>query len=472
MKLRSLLLSSLLIPTVSLATTITRVNKPNGTKDWIDGFANDLTAASLNGDINAIINVVNGNLDNNNIASGANISWSKIITTGQVVDATVSGTAAIETTKLDGYSDNATETKDTLDSSASTLPATMQQELRAIRYAIQTLNGAGTQNAGALDMEWYLDPARTDFNLLYNGDFEDSVDGNLATAPSGWSLSDCSTITNCDTDDTDTSEGIGHELTITSDNDSNDDGVTQAIASLKASKQYLAIARAKAASGGTCQLITTGAGTDANATTTSTSYVTLADIFTVSAGAATVTLALTVNDDVSGGDVCSFDHVGVFEINADAIPKLSYLPVYESSSSVAAISDSYPGTSLISATVNVPGHGYIIKVLGDVCMSASDANQQEIDVQSKVTQSVNGAAATTVIERGFAYQMTGVDLNRGTVSLMLPYVIENPTVGAYYTFGIESNDNGSGTNVEDFSYGGGNCGSTTASLLVELVKVK
>jgi hypothetical protein len=122
--------------------------------------------------------------------------------------------------------------------------------------------------------------------------------------------------------------------------------------------------------------------------------------------------------------------------------------------------------------VNVPGHGYIIKVLGDVCMSASDANQQEIDVQSKVTQSVNGAAATTVIERGFAYQMTGVDLNRGTVSLMLPYVIENPTVGAYYTFGIESNDNGSGTNVEDFSYGGGNCGSTTASLLVELVKVK
>jgi hypothetical protein len=464
LSLFSLLVVLLLIYPMLMATTAIRGVKPNGSTSWVSGYVNDLTAATLNYDFDQIYNTVNGNLDNTNIASGANIAWTKLNTTGQVVDASVSATAAIEETKIDGYSDNVTELKDTMNAETGTLPASLKEEIMALRYAIQSVFGASTQNGGTLDMEWYLEPTIGD-NLLYNGDFEDSADGDLAAAPSGWTLSDCSTITNCDTPDTDTSEGLGHAVQFTSDNDSNDDGLTQALAGLKVGKSYLVMTRAKAASGGVCQLITTGGTTNANATTNSTSYVSLADIFSVAAGPATVTLALTVNDDGAGGDVCNFDHAAVYEMNGDSVGRLNYLPVYKTANSSSVVDDAAYSTNLLTAVVTVPGPNYIIKVNGEICAGMSTTDDFDYELRSRLLE--NGLE---VAESATHEAANPIIFNTAVETVLTSYVNTAPIPGTTYTYVLQARDNDAGGDTFTFN-SIAECGTIDQKLLVELVKV-
>mgnify|MGYP000847564817 FL=1 len=79
--------------------TITRGTKAGtGTTDF--GTGTTILASEVNTDFNTIANVINGNLDNNNIAAGAGIVYSKLSLTGGIVNADVNSSAAIAGSKL------------------------------------------------------------------------------------------------------------------------------------------------------------------------------------------------------------------------------------------------------------------------------------------------------------------------------------------------------------------------------------
>jgi len=463
MRLRSVWFLAVL-PLSLLGATVTRTTKGSGTGDWATNET--VEASEINGDFNAIVNEINGGLDNANFDGVPALSWSKIDSVGQVVDASVAAAANIALSKINDFSANSTELNTTFDASPSTLPTSALLEIEALRLAIQRLNGAKTDSTAATQVvEWHL-PAARPFNLLTNGDFEDSADGAPATAPFGWSFTDVGGTYS--TDDTDAVEGVGHELTVTSDNDGvTDDGVSQAINGLKGSRRYMVVVSAKAASSGVCQILTSGGATNVAATSNGTTYATLVDTFTTNASPGTITLTLTVNDDGAGSDVCSFDHAGLFIMEDDLEPVTQYLPVYKTGTGTGAIDNAY-STAELTATVTVPGPGYIIKVSGEVCGGNSGVGFFTLILQARITENVNGGGASEVAESVYHFNSVGGNDNIFS-TVPVSFVQTNPTPGATYAYVLQAQDQS--TDAVFGSDGGTSCGTTTKKLLAELLKV-
>lgn len=452
-----LLLSLVLLPLAAWATTITRSTKPNGTTAWVDGFANDLTAASLNADFDNIINVVNGNLDNTNIAAGAAIAWSKLATAGQVVDASVAAAANIQTSKIDDFSDNSTEFLTTFDAGLAALPTSLTQEIEALRFQVAMLNGSSNITGATNSLRWHQVPARTQ-NMLRNGDFEDSADGAITAAPSGWTFLDAGAAYS--TDDTDQTEGLGHALLIDSDNDGvTNDGVTQTLAGLKRNTSYFIIGRAKAANSGICIVTTTGATTNAAWSSNATSYASFAEFFTTDSAATTtpVVINLAVTDDGAGDDRCSYDHVTVYESNGTNHQLPRYVPVYVTGTSTAGVEDAY-ATTLLIATVTVPGPNYVIKVMGTVCAGGGTVSSNQLNAEILEN--------TVMVREGSSqFSTASVDLSGSEISLVVPFFRKPAVAGTTYTYELLAQDNGTGMSLSTAA-----CGGVSATLLVELLQ--
>lgn len=134
--------------------TVAKPNKPSGGADWVAG--DTMTAAVLNATDDTIYGVVNGDLDNANVKAAANIL----------------------PTKIDDASADLTAMKVVSDPSAPTLPVTLQEELRSLRFQIKAI--IDTFGAG-VDF-WYETPAprlqQVTLNLV--ADFE--IPNNVNTA--------------------------------------------------------------------------------------------------------------------------------------------------------------------------------------------------------------------------------------------------------------------------------------------------
>lgn len=61
----------------------------------------DILDAEVDGDLDTVYGLVNGNLDNYNISATAAIAYSKLSLTGQITNSDIAGTAKISTSKID-----------------------------------------------------------------------------------------------------------------------------------------------------------------------------------------------------------------------------------------------------------------------------------------------------------------------------------------------------------------------------------
>jgi hypothetical protein len=230
---RWVLTAAVLLPVAAYAGTITRPTKSCGGSG---SFVNNclVTDTDLNGDIDPVYTVINGNLEDVNIKSAADIALSKL------GDASATAAAHDTDTTPGSYS-------------SRTLPTTATGEIQQLRYKIGQsaglqscvrINGTGTQDVG-----WVELPA-TGENLVTNSSF--AVDSDGDGIPEGWAAvgGGSSTVTAATT-----AEGFGYVMTVAGLNNT---GVAYTFDKLRASTRYAVYVRAGLTSGAG-DITTTGA---------------------------------------------------------------------------------------------------------------------------------------------------------------------------------------------------------------------
>jgi hypothetical protein len=251
----------------------------------------------------------------------------------------------------------------------------------SVAFWNETLNdfvyqGVVDITASLANQRFLFDPGK--YNLVYNGSFEAADGTGLAastTVPDGWALSTTPTIAYASPP---VSEGEGLEVIITAGG--SDEGIEQTLTSLKASTTYYAVARAQPATGGdVCTLFTTGAGTDmTDAVSTGTAYVTLSGAFVTDATPTAVVLDLQADD----GDVCSFDHVAVYETSSDR-RGLTQPGAYKTSGAGSGANvpctnvGSYaaPCDDLAQTTVEISGPGTVVLITATAVFDSTQNDQ-------------------------------------------------------------------------------------------------
>jgi hypothetical protein len=143
-------------------------------------------------------------------------------------------------------------------------------------------------------------------NLIQNGGFEET---HLPTTntPSGWALEGAPTSV---APSADVAADAGGARSILIGAAAVNQGIKQTLKNLKANTQYYVYTRAKATSGATARLLSTGAGANIDQTTTSTSWTTLSGAFITDGSGTDVVLKLV--ESVLGTGVY-FDDVLVVE---------------------------------------------------------------------------------------------------------------------------------------------------------------
>jgi hypothetical protein len=235
-------------------------------------------------------------------------------------------------------------------------------------------------------------------------------------------------------------DGDGKYLRIAADTAA-EQGCSQTLTSLKASRNYLVVARVKDFAG-TCKIETTGDDdtTDFPAidrSVTGAAWETVSNIIVTDATPAAVVLKLVTNDGAT--DSCEYDHVGVYELNADPIPAARRVVAYESSTEAACDVSSAAYTIVsadngdacdteLSVSVTIPSPGCVVEVDG----MFSGLKSSGSGLCEAILQIHEDAGAV-----GVAHAISTMDeAGGGTVS----WVNTAPTVGAThaYTIGVRS----------------------------------
>lgn len=278
-------------------------------------------------------------------------------------------------------------------------------------------------------------------NLLYNGSFE-ATDGTGSTAsvtvPSSWALS-APNPTISYTSPAGVSEGTGVAVNVIGTGATG--GISQALASLKASTPYVFRVRANPTTAGDrCNLhVTDGVTNVTDLSEIGTAvYETLEVTLTTTAGPATVTVELEA-DAIT--DVCRFDHAVAFEQNA-TVPQ----PGIQASSvsntwglappATLACGALYTANCVGSANtfqtrVTIPGPGFIVLLMGSVFVT-NNAGDDDIclarihDVTNNVTLA-EGASGPT--------NNAGIDGDTSTIAVQA--VVVNPTPGSTIQYDMD-----------------------------------
>ena len=429
---------------------VTKVTKPNGSKDWVDGDV--ISDTELNGDTDAILTQVNGNLDADNLATGA-VTAAKIAASA-VTNAKVSASAAIATTKLaqtaashsdatrasgdwtvgldgqaiEGHSDDEATFKthsDPGDSSSITYPDDLDTELEMIRHAIKRLAvGTGAQLVDATNQAGWFDGAVVGPNLLYNGSF---LDNNAS--PSGWTVSGAPATQQVTA--LSAAVGLGKFLNLADAAGATSDGISQSL-SLKASTKYLVEAFVLASTANV-KLTTTGGLTgsfdDLDLTSSGTSWQLLSGV--VSTDATPTALVVNINPDATAYNI-GVAWVSVRELTYD--PRSArggrlLLHATSDSSTIATVE------SALDLSVIAPAPGYRVRVFASLSLSIP-ANNDTVTVEL-----LQNAVEVRTKTLGDA---TGSDGMRGTIDVNIDYVLANPTPGTVYQYTLDITPAGTG----------------------------
>ena len=423
-------------------TTVNRVTKPNGGTSWVDG--DEFLTSDINGDVDALVTAVNGNLENDNLSGSAGITAANIAN-GTLTNSEISTSAAIDPAKLDDFSadngeHNTTEDPGTSDS--NTRATDLTKEIQQLRYGLlQSSLGANAKvTDGASDglnsdgaPAWF-DGSVIGQSVVKNGSFLDSRTA-AGTAPYGWTVvSSPSTLTNVSLD---VDWGSGEAVHIVDAGAGARDGIQQTLAGLKADSLYLVVAAIKPITTD-WNLRTTGAvasGTFQNL-----------DLTTASGGSTWEILSGLVQTDSTPTDIVvqllaessgSEAHIAfchVYPVGDDPGDRIVQNMVQSATSSAAVAATIESDTTL---HVVVPGPGYHIAVSGKIqAQLAPGAPGGDAEVRGSIEMDVDDQAfsTSTTMDSGLASNnISTVSLTtKNTIALMGD--VSSPTPGSVYSF--------------------------------------
>jgi hypothetical protein len=437
-----------LVPSSLLAGTISRSTKRDGGTEWVTGEV--LTAARLNGDINAVVNEFNGQIESVNILDDT------------LTNADINSAAGIDLSKLDDWStDDAQQilTTDPGTSDSLTNATTMQIELTQLRLMLQELRvgvpdtGAVASSGGtAAFVSWADGPIRGG-NLIYNGGF-DSIE-TLAIGADGDGWTRVLTPTTLEAVNLTESEdqGDGKALNVI-DTDDPLSGVSQTLNGLKGDTKYLATVTVKDVVG-TCRIVTTGADTNDLSVTSddSNTWQVLAGTFETiddPSGTDVVVQLLAV----AASDQCYFENVGVYEIGANPVAAGGVLiTTGTTATEVDITSGAVPDLSAIDMTPPMPG--CIIEVDAFISVGEAVAASPDIGVTCNIDEEgVNKGTVTMLAVEGGNAQIAA--------TLVMKHTNTSPAAGADLTYTVECTD-APGADAAEFE-----CGTDTCQLWVKM----
>jgi len=415
-----------------------------GGSTYVEG--NSLPAAELQADFDAVANVVNGNLDEDNLSGGTQIPNSKL--------------AQIADTKVDDYSADATEAAATStpgDSATlgSNLATDLSEEIEHLRYRIHANAGYKTgtvyrNSSGTNVTARWVEPPIRGRNLIYNSGFE-VFSGASGDAPDGWTEAGTLASTAIEVP-ANVETGIEkRSLAITTDAAS--EGMSQTIGGLRSDTKYL-IAVKYFRTSGTINFAATGAiptGDYQNCviTDSSSSGVQVASMIVQSTSAA-ASITLSITESTGSGDF-NLVQAWMFELNDDWPNTLPDIPTQTASASTenqtlpttfnTSWDSNWTTDTALSLSQYVPGPGYRLIYEAQI-QFAGDPNSAgggpdvaahfgfRLRMNDGSDSTVDGPYFWTVDQDGVGYA--------GHVSVMsLRHVVDNATPGVTYAFSYQ-----------------------------------
>jgi hypothetical protein len=289
-------------------------------------------------------------------------------------------------------------------------------------------------------------------NLLPCGGWECMTTANtLVPTAYGWSATGTATYSYATTG---TSEGDG--LRFRTASTAIDSGASYSFAGLKPNTTYYAVARVNATATDTCSIRTTGAttnipGTGTSLTTTTAVYETLYGTFTTDGTPANVIFIVESN---GASDTCDWDHVGVYEQNAENVPTVRQLTKYAQNTTPVTLTGAYQ--TVLSASITVPTNGYVLKATGNLCIGMDPVSNVAI-----VTVEIHNGVSALITTSGGDHTFNAAGASYATIPIQ--YVDVNPLPGTTYTWSMRALEAvGDSIANED--------ASCTSTLIMELVQ--
>lgn len=440
--------------------TITKSTKQGGGTDLNAGQS--AVPADINDDINAVFNVINGNIE----------------------DVNMNASAAVQLTKLDHYSADATERDTESDPGAhGAAPSginNMTDEVENLRYVVHRAVDRNLSGTG-----WRTAPNRAlntigHRNLVPNGEFI-AYTGAANSAPDmGWALEGTPTLAQTANATTVLEAlGQGFHMKITGSG-ATDEGINYTFTDLVESTSYLFQCMAWVTSGDTAEVITTGGDTNLALSTTATTPTLLQGVFTTDSNATDVVLKLVAS---ASTDVANFTKVTVVPLLAQP-ERQGYTPILsiaqtagdvieDETMTVGSVGDTITtrgtvindGTNDLEASITVPDNNYCLKVTAKAAFG-NDTTTRSIIV--RLAETTDGG--TTYVQRDVAGGLGQTISNESVMSLPLIHVDTSPTPGTTYSYRLQAsiNDNTS-TDVQPQRSATAASPAGYSSILLELI---
>lgn len=427
-------------------STVSLTVKPvsgDGTTSYVDG--NNLPAAELQADFDAIVNWANGDIDEDNISSSAQIANSQL---ADIAATKVTAPSSFTTTTSPG--DSASPSAPTTYSAEAARSFYKMAGLRGYLSNVKYMNSSGT----ATDATWF-EPRVVGPNLLPNPGFE-VQSGGAGTAPDGWSLVSTPATVAIKNPAFDEYGLEKRSLNIVT-NGANE-GISTTVAGLKDGVKYLVGMAYTITDNGTTPgviRLSTSNGLAAGAyqnlvldgsTEAASTVVVTQGIVKPTSAPTTMTISITATE--SGADfnvleVWMYELGESYPVNQHTIPmeskRITSATTYPSSGWTGS------GTTWRSETISglslsryVPGPGYQLEYEVSFPYADIDAatSREGSRVYGAIQLNIDGGGATTVAGPAF-YEIRGpsgtADLFTGA-TINLRHVVDRATPGSTYAF--------------------------------------
>ncbi|TDI71848.1 MAG: hypothetical protein E2O85_01545 [Bacteroidetes bacterium] len=407
----------------------TRTTKSNGTTEWENGEV--VTHTEHNDEWNAFVLKFNGEIDDANVKTAADIGPTKI------------GDYAVNDAEFLGTG------SDPGDHFNTNLPSTLPKELEALRHRIKWNGGGGTnlqalQSGGGMVTVGWTEPPTIGRQLLINPGFEIQT-GAAGTAPDGWSLinTPATAIIRAASGSEDEAGVNKRSFHIVGSGA----GITQTVSGLKESTKYR-VGAAWVRVAGTIVLGTTGGlgsvteyGDVVIADTSSSSFSYYNGVIKTDSNGADIVVNITAA--TASAELYLF-YAWFYEMADDAPLESPSLPIQVVRDSAAVVytgldSNAWDDTNVhtpLSLSVYVPGVGYALSYqadlnIGHASSSSPSSDTQEISITLEMQIDAGGWNAVDVrtmkaIQDDLSY----------TGHPHLRHLIPDPTPGSNYQFRI------------------------------------
>ena len=417
---------------------ITRTTKAGGGTSYSPG--KPLSAAELE-EAQTLVTLVNGNLDNANVANAAGIFASKNA----------------------GHS-NPTATNDPGTTAVPLAPSNLEAELGFLRYAVRRHIGTNTRfldSGGIVTPAGYQEPPIIGSNLLRNSSFE-IVDAAAANLPQGWAIVGTPTLAQQATTAT---EGDGFELNVAA-SAAVVEGISQTINGIRDGSLYLVGCRVKV-NAGTFKLETTGAvgpavayQNIAGAIFVSGTYQDVSFIVKAAVGVNPITLRLVTAG--AAADDFDVDHAFMYELGA--LPATQSTRLY-AEATVVGTNVTVSADALIAGmavSITPPAHNYMVRVRVEVPWVPATALATEMAIE---------LLENAVPVRFVPDASSGATAFNYAKTVTFEYTKPYPVAGTLLAFTVRAHHSANNYNIHPIATVGLHSTLLTSYLTVELIPI-